>query len=400
MHGWHQRHSGRCTVTVRLVDGEWGNELTSAIRADPSALRIICPFIKLGALQRLLSQNPRSIQVITRFNLFDIAAGVSDVAALRALLNANARVRGVRNLHAKMYVFGNRRAIITSCNLTKAALSRNYELGMVAENKSIITNCQDYFDRLWQSFGQDLTRAQVDAWDETITKHHLRGGRPSGVSGLRDFGANTGLPPAPPTRIQKDDTEAPQAFLKLLGTADNRADPDFSTIEELERAGCHWAVCYPANRRPRSVENGAVIFLGRLMRDPNDIRVFGRAIGMAHVPGRDDASQADIALRSWKDYWSRYVRVHAAEFVNGAMENGVSINEMMNALEADSFASTQRNAAAGRGNTNPRVAYRQQAHVELSAQGLRWLSERLEGAFAAHGKVLPDTLGKLDWPNL
>lgn len=194
--------------------------------------------------------------------------------------------------------------------------------------------------------------------------------------------------------------DAPQSFLKLLGTADSRADPRFSTFEEIKRAGCHWAVCNPANRRPRSVENGAVIFFGRTMRDPNDIRIFGRAIGMAHVPGRDDATDADIAERPWKEHWPRYVRVHDAAFVNGEMRNGVSINEMMNALEADSFASTQRNSAAGRGNTNPRVAYRQQAHFELSAQGLSWLSERLDGSFAAHGKVLPETLDKLEWPSL
>ena len=36
----------------------------------------------------------------------------------------NARVRGVRNLHAKLYIFGESRAIITSCNLTEAALTR------------------------------------------------------------------------------------------------------------------------------------------------------------------------------------------------------------------------------------------------------------------------------------
>ena len=384
---------------MRLVDGEWGDELTSAIRADRSALRIICPFIKLGALQELLNHNPRNIQVITRFNLVDIAAGVSDVAALRALLDANATVRGVRNLHAKMYLFGKSRAIITSCNLTKAALTRNYELGIVAESEFLIVKCQEYFDELWKSSGENLTQAQVDEWDEIITEHHLRGGRPAGVSGLRDFGAKTGLSIGPTPPIPPVEPDA-QAFVKFLGTADNRVDPAFSTLEEVKRAGCHWAACYPANRRPRSVKDGSLIYFGRLVRDPHDIRVFGRAIGMAHVPGRDDATQADILLRPWKETWSRYIRVHDEEFVSGTMENGVSLNELMNVLGKDSFASTQRNSEAGRGNTNPRRAYGQQAHVELSTQGLRWLSERLEGAFAVHAKVSPDTLGTLDWPNL
>lgn len=190
-----------------------------------------------------------------------------------------------------------------------------------------------------------------------------------------------------------------RSFVKFLGRAGNRADPAFSTLEEIKRAGCHWAACYPAKKRPRRVRDGAVIYFGRLVRDPNDIRVFGRAIGMAHVPGRDDASQADIARRPWKEQWPRYVRVHDAEFVSGALENGVSLNALMDALKADSFASTQRNLAAGEGNTEPRRAYRQQPHVELSPQGLSWLSERLEEALVSHGRVSAKTLGELDWPD-
>ena len=147
------------------------------------------------------------------------------------------------------------------------------------------------------------------------------------------------------------------------------------------------------------MKDGAVIFMGRLTSSPNDIRVFGRAIGMAYRPIRDDATPADIQLRPWKEKWSRYIRVHNAEFVDGTIANGVSLNELMDTLKADSFASTQRNAARGEGNTNPRHAYRQQAAVKLSPEGLSWLGDRLEAAFEAHGKVPRSSLGKLDWPD-
>ena len=121
---------------------------------------------------------------------------------------------------------------------------------------------------------------------------------------------------------------------------------------------------------------------------------------MRHQPGRDDATSADIALRSWKEKWSRYIRVHHAEFVAGTMANGVFLNELMGTLGADSFAPTQRNAARGHGNTNPRRAYLQQAAVELSAEGLSWLGEQLQAAFDTHGKVPQDALDQQDWPTL
>ena len=386
-------------MTIRLVDGEWGKELTKALRADASELRIICPFMKVGVLESLLRHKPGNVRVITRFNLADFAEGVSDVAVLRKLLDANASVRGVRNLHAKLYLFGESRAIITSANLTEAALSRNYEFGMVTEDEAVTAKCRAYFDNLWQRAGNDLRRDQVDAWDETVTAHRIRGGRPNKTAGLDDFGADAGVDDPPPAQVPMVVADAPQAFVKFLGKADNRVPLSFCTIEEIEEAGCHWAVCYPTAKRPMSVRNDAVIFMGRLTQDPDDIRVFGRAIGMKYEPGRDNATAADIARRPWKENWSRYIRVHNAEFVAGTMENGVSLNELTDTLSAKSFASTQRNAARGEGNTDPRRAYSQQAAVKLSAEGLSWLGGRLQEAFETYGKVPQDRLDKLCWPD-
>ena len=224
-------------------------------------------------------------------------------------------------------------------------------------------------------------------------------GRANENSGLRDFGVDIGVTDVPPVQVPIAVADASQAFVKLLGMGNNRVQLSVSTIDEVRLGGSHWAACYPANRRPRSVKDDAVIFMGRLTSDPNDIRVFGRARGMAYRAGRDDASPADIELRPWKEQWSRYIRVHHAEFVAGTMEHGVSLNELMDSLKADSFASTQRNAARGNGNSNPRHAYRQQAAVKLSPEGFSWLSERLQVAFEAHGQISRDSLDELDWPD-
>ena len=387
-------------MTVRLVDAGWGAELTDALRAGASALRVICPFIKVGALDRLLSLNLGSVQVITRFNIADFAEGVSDVVALCMLLDAGARDRGIRKLHAKLYLFGASRAIITSANLTTPALDRNHEFGLVADEAPIIATCRAYFDDLWQRGGNDLLRDQANAWDETVTRHRALGGRSSKQTGLGDFGADAGVIDPPPVQVPAVVADSSQAFVKVLGEGANRVPLSFATIEEIERTGCHWAVAYPASKRPSGVQDDATIFIAWLTQDPNDIRVFGRAVGMKHQPGWDDATPAHIALRPWKEKWPRYLRVHHAEFVAGTMGNDASLNELMDTLGANSFAPTQRNAARGQGNTNPRGAYLQQAAVELSPAGSSWLGDRLQAALDAHGKVLRETLGRLGWPDL
>jgi hypothetical protein len=82
------------------------------------------------------------------------------------------------------------------------------------------------------------------------------------------------------------------------------------------------------------------------------------------------------------------------------MANGVSLNEMMDTLATDAFASTQRNAQRGEGNTDLQRAYHQQPSVELSSDGLSWLRDRLQMAFDVHEKVPQDALNDLDWPVL
>ena len=388
-------------MDFRLVDREWGRQLEAAAKADTTTLRIICPFIKVRALERLLAGHHFEVfQVITRFNQIDFAEGVSDISALRLLLKEGAEVRGVRNLHAKLYLFGSTRAIVTSTNLTQAALDRNHELGFVSDDTSIVAECVAYFEKLWARAGTDLSSTEVEAWDKDVTRHLALGGPPLRSSGLRDYGANAGVPstlPMPSPLI----SDARQAFVKFLGEGNNRVPLSFSTIQELVQGGCHWALSYPASKRPSGVEDGAVMFIARLTSDPDDIRVFGRAVGLRHVPGRDDATPNDIARRPYKKYWPCYIRVHHAEFVAGTMENGVSLHELMSSLGSDSFASTQRNQAKGQGkNTNPRRAYMQQAAVKLSPQGFAWLNERLDLALRAHGRVSADQLAKLDWPTI
>ncbi len=385
-------------MTSRLLDGNWTNEFTEALNDDASELRIICPFIKANALQRLLQHNPKEIQVITRFNLSDIADGVSDIAALRNLLDAGASVRGVKNLHAKLYLFGKKRAIITSCNLTKAALDSNHEFGMVTTEGETVENSLDYFDDLWCRAGIDLVPDQLDAWDRIVTDYWLEGGRPQATGGLGDFGVDTGIIAAPPAQLPIAVSAASQAFVKFLGSSGERALLSTPIIEGIE-GGCHWSVCYPTGKRPKAVQDDDTIFIGRLTRNPNDIRVFGRAIAMAHKPVRDDATETDIDKWPRRKRWSHYIRVHHAEFVDGTMGNGVSLYELMETLGADSFASTQRNAADGKGNTNPRRAIGSQPHVKLSTEGVAWLSKRLQAAFDAHGKVSQTSLDELDWPD-
>ena len=383
-------------MASRVLDGGWTSEFEEALRLDAGELLIVSPFIKAGVMARLLTNPAKAARVITRFNLEDFAQGVSDTAALRRLLKAGAAVRGIRNLHAKLYVFGWSRVIVTSANLTGAGMDRNLEFGVVTEENGVVTACREYFERLWQRADPDLTACSLAEWDAEITGRLIRGGRFAAPEELADHGADIGLPHMPDQAAAVFDDRA-QAFVKFLGQGHNRAALSEPVAGELEGSGCHWALGYPATKRPRGVRDGAVMFISRLV-EGRDIRVFGRGVGLAHVPGRDEATQADIQRKPWKANWPCYIRVHNTEFVDGTLANGVSLGELMDELGHRCFKSTARNASAGQGNTNPRLAIRRQAAVELTEEGAAWLRRRLEHSLEVHGRVRQTTLRGLDWP--
>ena len=282
-------------MSFRLVHEGWGTELESALCVDRSELRIVCPFIKTGALKRLLDLRPEHIHVITRYNLDGFAMGISDIAVLRTLLERGASVRGIKHLHAKLYVFGKSVAIITSANLTDAGLDSNHEFGIVTEDRVAINRCLDYFDALWSQGGRDLQPKDIDDWTTELTDHLASGARPRGPRALPDYGADAGLIEQPRIAALPLFTEARQAFVKFHGTSENRAPLSGTTLGELEGVGCHWALAYPAGKRPRIVRDGDLMFIASLTEAPPDIRVFGRAIAMRHEEGRDDATPVDIA---------------------------------------------------------------------------------------------------------
>lgn len=303
-------------------------------------------------------------------------------------------------MHAKLYVFGSSSAVVTSANLTKAALDRNQEFGILLGDQPDIATCVSYFDRLWACAGENLSAMQVESWNAIVARERALAKSPGSDEPLADFGAIVDDPAAPLVDLPAVVTDAPQAFVKFLGEGRNRVPDTFMTTEEVDRAGCHWALAYPASKRPVGVQDDALMFIGRLTKSPNDIRVFGRAVAIKYKPGRDDATPEDINLRSWKRHWPRYIRVHSAVFVAGSMANGISLNQLMDSLGPNAYATTQWNSVSNSGNTDPRRAYGRQPAVELSGEGREWLSDRLQRAFEQHGTIPQDALDNLDWPIL
>jgi hypothetical protein len=189
-----------------------------------------------------------------------------------------------------------------------------------------------------------------------------------------------------------------RGFVKFFGQAGNRSPRERPVLDAVRTSGSHRICTYPHGRRPRAVGDGDLMFMGHLVRGPNDIVVYGRAVAMAYEEGRDDASPEDVELRPWLERWPHFIRVHDLEFVDGTLGDGVSLAELMDELGAYAFGPTAENADRGIGNVDPRQSIRQAAAIRLSEAGASWLNEELELAFEERGKVRAEEVPGLDRP--
>ncbi|MFP5239270.1 MAG: phospholipase D family protein, partial [Acidobacteriota bacterium] len=315
---------GITNMTFRLIAHDWGMELDQALIVDHSKIQIVCPFIQKKSAARLLKHGlPSSLKVITRYNLANFYDSVSDIEALRLLVANGAQIRGVKNLHAKMYIIGNRNAFITSTNLTEAGISRNYEVGVLTGDMHHIKLCTDYFNSIWNRTSDNLTIDRINIWEETLNKARNKGTFSTNKLGLNDEGEEIEISN---TSISENSIvqDSQQAFIKFFGQSSDRKERATSILDEIASSYSHSICAYPQNKRPRQVKDGDTMYIATLVKDNNDILIIGKATAIKYEQGRDDAAEGDTEMPIWIKYWPHFIIVHHATFIRGTINNGIS----------------------------------------------------------------------------
>lgn len=374
-------------TVFRLIDNGWDSEIRQARSANPESLRIVCPFIKARTLENILNAGQTGdVRIITRFDLNCFNQGVSDLESLELAMDAGAKIRGIRGLHSKMFLFEKSQAIVTSANVTNAAFFHNHEFGFLSNGSDVVDACEQYFQDLWRKAGPNLKQSDLKKWSSILKKHRKSKGEASTASKLPDYGKAVSQK-SPFSHGGYSLSPWNNAFIKFMGSAADRADRDLRIDELVAESGASWACTYPKSKPPRQVEDGDIIYMARLVQNPDDIIIFGKAIGRKHRDDEDTATKAEIKKRKWKKDWPCYVRVHDGQFLNTDLNQGISMSLMLDKLGADSFMSTQRNLEKGSGNIDPTVSYLRKSHMMLTREARSWIDDRLNLGLERFGHV-------------
>lgn len=136
------------------------DRLRELVRKTPGTVRVASAYVTDRVL--LTGITGRRIRLLTSLMDMDIASGATNLGALGALIESGVECRFFgegRRLHAKVYIFGNAKAVVTSANLTDNAFQRNIEAG-VEVSRQEAEGLRTWFDKLWLK-AEPLTLAQL-----------------------------------------------------------------------------------------------------------------------------------------------------------------------------------------------------------------------------------------------
>ena len=147
---------------VEIITPSWGEQFGELLDNTTNSLKIMSPFVKLGMSRFLLEKCGKdvAIDLLTTIKIGNFANGASDIPALKLLGENEVSIKNTRNLHAKIYIFDEKRFVVTSANLTHSGFHRNIEYGLLIDSpgltREMVTHYNALFSDANRSFDIDL----------------------------------------------------------------------------------------------------------------------------------------------------------------------------------------------------------------------------------------------------
>lgn len=127
---------------MKLIQDNLYTEFIRLLQQTTNDLIIVTPFIKADFIENVIRQiNPNvNIKILTNFSRDSFINRASDPEFVIILKEnfKNVDIRHLDNLHAKIYIFDEKIALISSANLSQKAFLDNFEYSVLIDEISII----------------------------------------------------------------------------------------------------------------------------------------------------------------------------------------------------------------------------------------------------------------------
>lgn len=390
-------------MSVSLITDGFYDEFIELVASAESEIRIVSPFLgrqRCVDLANTLSKNANvSCRIITRFYREDFIQGVSSLDGLETLLDAGATAMALKKLHAKVYVFDQEHAVVTSANFTTGGLLSNIEVGLLLKSEpEIVTACIEFFDDLWRSI-QEWSAASGEsakittAWieEEKEQTSRLINNRKVGIISHNSHKKGADLRTIKePDRIERlvgevSTDKHSTNWLKFEADSQHRHDSEEPFRSPHRRAFTQARTFFPT--RPIGIKSGDRLFLAVVSYDRGG-NPAPLIVGYALTPGFNDANEVssdDPSFESWMGHYRYFVELEETRFIDGPVKHGISIIELYREIGHRTYPSTFSNPSIELESL--KVYHHQKDKIRITATAADYLTSKLDKLFLEFGSV-------------
>lgn len=132
---------------MNVLKTPWKKDLLELVNQSKKSVKITSPFITRDVCADVLEikKPTTTFELITSFKLKSIYSGFLDLRALEDILVKKGIIKNHSKLHAKVYLFDEEIAIVTSANLTYGGIIKNYEYGVLIDERSLVSTIANDF---------------------------------------------------------------------------------------------------------------------------------------------------------------------------------------------------------------------------------------------------------------
>jgi phosphatidylserine/phosphatidylglycerophosphate/cardiolipin synthase-like enzyme len=138
---------------TKVIKSPWRDKFFDEVKRARESIQVCSPFVKQKPIEEIYKtkSDSTSFELITKFNIHNFYKNSSDLEAMKFVLDSQDSLFNYQNLHAKIYLFDQKSAIVTSANLTSGGLVNNYEYGVKIDSSSTMKEVVGDFDKMKSS---------------------------------------------------------------------------------------------------------------------------------------------------------------------------------------------------------------------------------------------------------
>lgn len=150
---------------IDIIKNPWDELFMQCVLESRQKIKITTPFISCDSCKLLINNKQKtvSLDLITDLRITNAYHGSLSIDGLRYLLKNKCNIRSLTKLHAKIYLFDDKKAIVTSGNMTNNGLKYNYEYGIYIEDNNIIKQINNDYEAIFNLTNN--TKVNIESLD-------------------------------------------------------------------------------------------------------------------------------------------------------------------------------------------------------------------------------------------